>query len=82
LKKLFKVLGVIVLSILVLLLIITAYIKIALPDVGPAAQITIEKTPESLKRGAYLAKSVMICMDCHSKRDPLEFSMPMVYPHC
>ncbi len=62
-----------------LLAIIVAYIKIALPNVGPAPQMTVEKTPERIKRGAYLAKSVMICMDCHSKRDPVQFSMPMEY---
>ena len=78
-KKLLKVLGIIVLSILLLLGIIAAYIKTALPDVGPAQQITIAKTSQKIKRGAYLAKSVMICMDCHSKRDPIFFSMPMVY---
>ncbi|HEY4934955.1 MAG TPA: cytochrome C, partial [Puia sp.] len=78
-KKLLKAFGIIVLTILVLLVVIAAYIKIALPDVGPAAQITVEKTPERIKRGAYLAKSVMICMDCHSKRNPIQFSMPMEY---
>jgi mono/diheme cytochrome c family protein len=78
-KKLLKVLGIALLTILLLLVIIAAYIKIALPNVGPAPQMTVEKTPEKIKRGAYLAKSVMICMDCHSSRNPIEFSMPMEY---
>ncbi len=78
-KKLLKVLGVTVLVILLLVVVAAAYIKVALPDVGPAPQMTVEKTPERVNRGAYLAKSVMICMDCHSSRNPQEFSMPMEY---
>jgi len=78
-KKLLKVIGIFVFIILLLLVIIAGYIKIALPNVGPAPLITLEKTPDRIKHGAYLAKSVMICMDCHSSRNPLEFSMPMVY---
>jgi mono/diheme cytochrome c family protein len=78
-KKLLKVLGIALFAILLLLVVIASYVKIALPNVGAAPQITIEKTPERTKRGAYLAKSVMICMDCHSSRNPLEFSMPMEY---
>ena len=78
-KKFLKLVGIALLAVLALLLIIAAYIKIALPNVGPAPLITIETTSERIKHGAYLAKSVMICMDCHSSRNPLEFSMPMVY---
>jgi hypothetical protein len=77
-KKLLKVLGILVLSILLILIIIVAYIKIALPDVGPAPQMTIEKTPARMARGTYLAKSVMVCMDCHSKRDLTQFTMPLI----
>src|SRR5450432_1636328 len=77
-KKFLKVLGILVLSIIGILLIIIAYIKLALPNVGPAPQITIEKTPAVMDRGSYLAKSVMACMDCHSKRDPTQFSMPLI----
>lgn len=78
-KKILKVLGIAILVILLLLVGVATYIKMALPNVGPALQLTIEKSPERIKRGAYLAKSVMICMDCHSSRNPLEFSMPMIY---
>lgn len=77
-KKLLKVLGILVLSILLILIIIIAYIKIALPDVGPAPQITVEKTAAKVERGAYLAKTVMSCMDCHSQRDITQFSLPLV----
>jgi hypothetical protein len=77
-KKLLKILGVILVSILGILLIIIAYIKLALPNLGPAPQITIEKTAAVLDRGTYLATSVMACMDCHSKREPTQFSMPLI----
>lgn len=76
-KKLFRVLGILVLSILLIIMIAVAYIKIALPDVGAAPQLTIEHTPERLARGSYLANSVMSCMDCHSKRNATQFSLPM-----
>jgi mono/diheme cytochrome c family protein len=76
-KKILRVLGVIVLSVLLLLLIFIAYVKIALPDVGAAPQMTVAKTTENLKRGTYLANSVMSCMDCHSKRMMNQYSMPM-----
>jgi len=76
-KKLLKVLGILVLSILVIILLIVAYIKIVLPDVGPAPDMTIERTPARLARGTYLANSIMVCMDCHSKRNLTQFSLPM-----
>ena len=77
-KKILRILGILVLSIIIILLILIAYIKIALPNVGPAPQMTIERTEARIKRGNYLAKSVMACMDCHSKRDLTQFTMPLV----
>jgi hypothetical protein len=79
-KKLLKVLGIIVLSILFILLICIAYIKIALPNVDPAPQMTVEHTSARLARGTYLANSVMSCMDCHSTRNLTQFSLPMEEP--
>ncbi len=52
------------------------YVKAALPDVGPPPDITIEITPERVKRGEYLANHVWLCMDCHSDRDWTKFSAP------
>ncbi len=54
-----------------------AYIKLALPDVGPATEIKIDVTPERIERGRYLANHVSVCMDCHSKRDFSKFSGPL-----
>jgi mono/diheme cytochrome c family protein len=76
-KKTLKVLGMILLVFILLLVIVAAYVKIALPNVGPAPRITVDRTAANIARGEYLAKSVMVCMDCHSLRNPDQFSMPM-----
>lgn len=76
-KKILRILGVLLLVFILLLVIVAAYVKVALPNVGPAPQITVERSPENIARGEYLATSVMVCMDCHSMRNPTEFSMPM-----
>ncbi len=65
------------LVLILLLIIVAAYVKMALPNVGPAPDITVDKSEASIARGKYLATSVMVCMDCHSMRDVNEFSMPM-----
>lgn len=54
------------------------YVKTMLPDVGPPEDIKVEITPARLERGAYLANSVTVCMDCHSTRDWNLFSGPLV----
>jgi mono/diheme cytochrome c family protein len=76
-KKILKVLGILLLVLIALLLIMIAYIKLALPNVGPPPSIAVEKTPENIARGAYLANHVTVCMDCHSARIPNEYAMPM-----
>lgn len=57
---------------------IASYVRFALPDVGPPPDIKVTLAPELVKRGEYLANSVMICMDCHSTRDWNVFSGPLV----
>jgi hypothetical protein len=55
--------------VLVVLGLIT-YVMLALPKVAPADQtLKIDVTPARVKRGEYLASSVMACMGCHSQRD-------------
>jgi mono/diheme cytochrome c family protein len=77
-KKVLKV----VLSILVFLLLAIAvmliYVKKALPNVGKPEEISIEKTPERIERGKYLANCVTVCIDCHSTRDWNQFSGPII----
>lgn len=57
---------------------IMGYVKIFLPDVGPAPEIIVEMTPKRVERGSYLANHVAVCMDCHSTRDWSRFSAPLV----
>ncbi|HKP32161.1 MAG TPA: c-type cytochrome [Chitinophagaceae bacterium] len=77
-RKLFKVLGIILIIIVLAVVGVASYVKLALPNVGDAPQLQVEKTPERIARGEYLANHVMICMDCHSTRNWNEFSAPPV----
>lgn len=77
-KKVFKVLGILVLLLVVCVAGVAVYIKTALPDVGDAPVMQVDITPERVSRGEYLANSVMVCMDCHSTRNWNEFSAPPV----
>lgn len=45
------------------------YVTMALPNVGPAPELTVEITEDKVERGKYLANHVMLCMDCHAIRD-------------
>jgi hypothetical protein len=75
--KVLKYLGIIIGIILVLVIAVGAYVKIALPDTGPAPDVTIERTPERIERGRYLANNVALCIDCHSTRDWSKYAGPM-----
>lgn len=77
-KKLMKILGRIVMVLLLIIICIVGYIKIALPNVGDAADVKVEATPERIARGEYLANNVTVCIDCHSTRDWSRFSGPIV----
>ncbi|RFM28181.1 c-type cytochrome [Deminuibacter soli] len=66
------------LGIIVLLTAGIAYVAFALPDVGKAPNLTVDVTPEKIKRGEYLANHVAVCMDCHSTRNWQAFAGPPV----
>lgn len=75
-RTLFKTLGVLlVLAILVALGAIT-YITKALPNIAAPSDLKVELDPERIERGAYLANSVSVCMDCHGERDWTLFAAP------
>ena len=67
-KKFLKITGFIVLGLVVIIAGAIAYVKIALPDTGEAPELTVERTPQRVERGRYLANHVAVCMDCHSTR--------------
>ncbi len=52
-------------------------LKLLLPHVGPAENLSIELTHDKIQRGAYLANYVCVCTDCHSRRDWSRFSGPI-----
>lgn len=77
-KKGIKYLSVIFIILLVAIGSVITYIKIALPNVGPAPDITVDITDEKVEHGKYLANHVMLCMDCHAVRDFSLFAGPPI----
>lgn len=76
-KKVLKITG-IVLTVLVLAVAgVVSYVKFALPDVGPPPELTVERTPERVKHGEYLTRSVLVCLHCHSGTDANLFTAPV-----
>lgn len=55
-----------------------AYLLIHFPRVAPAADVHVQRTPQRIERGRYLANHVAVCIDCHSTRDWRFFSGPVV----
>lgn len=72
-KKFFKYLVIVLIVAIVGLL---SYVKLALPNVGDAPDMKVEMTPENIARGEYLANHVSLCIDCHATRDWSRFSGP------
>lgn len=77
-KKILKIVGYVLLVLIVAVVGLLSYVKLALPNVGEAPDLKVEATPERIERGRYLANSVSVCMDCHSTRDFTKFSGPIV----
>lgn len=75
--KIIKYLGYFLAVVVVAIAGLLVYVKAALPNVGEAQDLKIDYTPERIERGRYLANSVTVCMDCHSKRDYSKFSGPL-----
>ena len=76
-KKVFKVLGILVGVIFLLLIAGYIYLNTAFPKVDSPADIKVEVTPERIARGEYLATHVAVCIDCHSERDFTKFAGPI-----
>ena len=77
-KKVIKILVYTLALIVVAIIVLVTYVKLALPNVGKPEKISIERTPERIARGKYLANSVTVCIDCHSTRDWNQFSGPII----
>ncbi len=55
-----------------------AYVKLALPNVGPAPRLTVRTDAASIEHGRYLANHVVGCMGCHSTRDFTRLAGPLM----
>jgi mono/diheme cytochrome c family protein len=77
-KALWKILLILVVIVVVVAGAGVAYLFANYPDVPPAEDITVARTPERLARGEYLAKHVSQCVDCHAVRDYTKYAGPVV----
>lgn len=76
--KTIKKIGLAVLGIFTLLIVGSLIVLFTFfPKVDPAPDLKVSLTPEKIARGEYLANSVNVCMDCHSKRNWEEYSGPL-----
>jgi len=76
-KKVFKILGILVGIVVLLVIAGYIYLNTAFPKVDPPKDIKVEATPERIARGEYLANHVAVCIDCHSERDWTKFAGPI-----
>jgi mono/diheme cytochrome c family protein len=76
--KIVKISGLVLAFVVIIALSGGMYINFALPNIGPASDVSANASPERLLRGKYLANHVAACMDCHSTRDWTQYSGPMV----
>lgn len=76
-KKALKWLGITLAVVIFIILAGVGYVRFMLPSVGEAPDLSVEQTAERVERGRYLANSVAVCMDCHSKRDWTQWGGPV-----
>lgn len=55
-----------------------AYFLVYLPEDIPVPDLQVERTPERVERGRYLANQMLGCIYCHSERDWNYFGGPVV----
>jgi mono/diheme cytochrome c family protein len=73
-----KVVKGILLFLVITVIAVLLYVKLALPNVGEMEYLSVKPTAARLERGKYLANNVCVCVDCHSTRNWNEFSGPPV----
>ena len=59
---------------------LTLYLYFGLPRQRPPVDLQVNLTPEQEERGRYLVDHVVLCNDCHSKRDWNFYGGPVVPP--
>lgn len=73
-----KIIKGILLLIVIAVMAVLLYVKLALPNVGEPEYLNVKSTKSRLERGKYLANHVCVCVDCHSTRNWNEFSGPLI----
>ncbi len=76
-KKIFKISGVVLGVLILVILVGFIYFNSKYPDVSKPRDIKVEITPERIARGEYLANHVTGCIECHSGRDWTKYSGPI-----
>jgi len=76
-KRFVRYLLYILVTLIIIVVVFVGWIMATKPNVGPAEHMNIERTPERIARGEYLANHVMLCMDCHAIRDFRYFAGPI-----
>jgi mono/diheme cytochrome c family protein len=75
--RILKILGILLVILVVVAAGAATYVSTSFPDVGEAPDIKIDRTPERIARGEYLANNLMGCMDCHAERDFSKLTGPV-----
>lgn len=75
-KKVLKLTVYVLAAVVLIIAVVIAYLRFALPNVGEPTELQVNITPQKVERGKYLAYHVMMCADCHSERDFSLFSGP------
>lgn len=76
-KKIAKIIAYLAITVVVLIIAVVCYVTLALPNVGAPENIKVEITPQRVEHGKYLANHVVLCVDCHSKRDWVKLAGPV-----
>ncbi|GHA77157.1 c-type cytochrome [Pontibacter akesuensis] len=77
-KKVFKVIGYVLMAAMVAVAAGVIYLQYAFPNVDAAPNINVVKSSDQIERGRYLANHVTVCIDCHSTRDFSRLAGPPV----
>jgi hypothetical protein len=76
-KTFFKVLGILLLTVIALVAIGVSWLAIRKPAQRPASTERIEQTPARLARGEYLVEHVTECLSCHSDHVTDRYGIPV-----
>ncbi len=77
-KKAVKIIAYVLGGLLIVVIGLIGYLKVAFPKVNPPKNLTVSAAPEKIARGKYLANHIVGCIDCHSTRDWTKFAGPIV----